>query len=126
MKKAAQSSPPQPFSLRVVNRVLRLPRLSRIILAVLFALAVTLAVTPIIDGIYLNSFFDESTRVAPSLVSTALGIVFYFIGWRLIVGYAGEEPSARPAVFFYVIGGILLVILVVVLVVFGAITGSIQ
>ncbi len=124
MKKAAQ--PPQPLSLRLVNWVLRLPRFSRIVLAVLFALAVTLAATPIVDGIYLNSFFNESTRVAPSLVSTTFGIVFYFVGWRLIVGYAGEEPPPRPAVFFYVVGGVLLVLIVLILVVFGAITGSIQ
>jgi hypothetical protein len=124
MKNAAQ--PPQPFSLRLVNRVIGLPRLSRIALAVLFALAVTLAITPIVDSIYINSFFNESTRMAPALVSTLFGIAFYFLGWRLIIGFAGEQPQARPAVFFYIVFGALMVLLVLMLFIFGAITGSVQ
>src|SRR5579871_1753599 len=108
MKNAAQ--PPQPFSLRLVNRVIGLPRFTRIILAILFALALTLALTPIIDGVYMNSFYDDSTRMAPALVSTLFGIAFYFFGWRLIIGFAGEQPQARPIIFFYVVIGVLLVL----------------
>ncbi len=124
MKKAA--SPPQPESVRLTERILRLPRLTRIVLAAVFALALTLAVTPIIDGIYLSRWYDPSTSELPSLISTVLGVIFYVVGWRLIIGFAGETPATRTATFWYIVIGALACILVIFLVVIGAISGTME
>ena len=110
---------------RFVDWIIGLPRLTRIVLAAVFALALTLAITPLIDGIYIANFYDLNTLEAPALVSTALGVVFYLLGWRLIIGFAGDLPSASKAVLAYLSVGALACILVVILVVFGAISGTV-
>ena len=107
-----------------IERIIRLPRLTRIIMAAVFALALTLVITPIVDGIYLSNFYDPGTREAPALISTALGVVFYLLGWRLIIGFAGDVPPANRAVLWYLGVGVLACVLVVGLVVFGAISGT--
>ncbi len=86
----------------------------------------TLALTPLIDRIYLQYFFDFNTRVIPALISTAAGLLFYGVGWRLIIGYAGEQPSARPAILWYVSIGAAACVIVAVLVIIGAITGTME
>ena len=110
---------------RLVERIIRLPRLTRIILAAVFALALTLVITPLVDGFYIANFYDPSTREAPALFSTALGVVFYLLGWRLIIGFAGDVPPARRAVLGYLGVGIVACVLVVVLVILGAISGTV-
>ena len=121
MKQADRS---QPSPGRLVKWIVELPRLTRIVLALVFALAVTLAITPLVDAFYLDHFFDVNTRMAPSLVSTALGVAFYILGWRLMIGYVGENPPPRPALLWYFGVGAGCCLLVAILVVFGAITGS--
>ncbi|MFN8448430.1 MAG: hypothetical protein U0521_07525 [Anaerolineae bacterium] len=125
MKKAA-TTPQLSTSERVVERVIHLPRVTRIALAALFALALTLMITPLVDNFYMDHFFDPATRGLPAMISTALGLVFYVVGWRQIIGYAGEQPSARAAVFWYVAIGVSACALVVILVIFGAITGTME
>ncbi len=110
---------------RLIERIIHLPRLTRIVLAAVFALAVTLVISPIVDGIYLANFFDVNTREAPAFFSTALGVVFYLVGWRLIIGYAGAVLPAKKAVLWYLGVGILACVLVVVLVIYGAISGTV-
>jgi hypothetical protein len=124
MKKAATTEPP--VSARLVERIVHLPRLTRIGLAALFALALTLAITPIVDRIYMDRFYDPTTRGVPAMVSTALGLVFYVVGWRVIIGYVGETPPARRAVFWYAAVGVTACLLVLLLVVIGAITGTME
>lgn len=124
MKKAA--APPKPRSVRIVERVVQLPRAARIALAALFALALTLVITPLVDNLYVERFYDPATVGLPALVSTALGIVFYLVGWRQIIGYAGETPAARSSVFWYVVVGAAACALVIILVVFGAISGTME
>jgi hypothetical protein len=110
---------------RFVNWIIQLPRLTRIALAAVFALALTLVITPLVDEFYIANFYDVETREAPALFSTALGVVFYLLGWRLIIGFAGEAPAANRAVAWYLGVGALACALVVILVVFGAISGTI-
>jgi hypothetical protein len=111
---------------RLAVRIVSLSRLSRILLAALFALAITLMITPVVDGIYLNNFFSSDTRMIPALVSTALGLGYYGVGWRLIVGYVGEKPIPRPAVLWYFGMGAAACIIVLALVFIGAVTGSME
>ncbi len=110
---------------RFVDWIIGLPRLTRIVLAAVFALALTLAITPLVDGIYVANFYDVNTREAPALLSTSLGVIFYLLGWRLIIGFAGDTPVASKGVLAYLSVGALACILVVILVVFGAISGTV-
>lgn len=105
---------------RLVTRLGRLPRLARIGFAVLFAVATTLLLTPLIDGIYVQNFFDFNTRMVPSIVSTAIGIIVYFVGWVVLVGYAGETMRARRAVFWYFFYGTLVIVAILLLLITGA------
>src|SRR5215468_7605950 len=104
---------------RLIERVTHWPRLTRIILAAVFALAITLVITPVVDDIYIANFYDLSTREVPALFSTALGVVFYFVGWRLIIGFAGEIRPATKAVLWYLGVGTAACVLAIVLVVIG-------
>ncbi len=122
----SQPAQTRPAAERLIERIVRLSRLMRTVLAVLFALALTLALTPLIDRIYLAYFFDLNTRVIPALISTAAGLIFYGVGWRLIIGYVGEQPTARPAILWYVSIGAAACVIVVVLLVIGAITGTME
>lgn len=105
---------------RLVIRLIRLPRIARIAFAVLFAVATTLLLTPLIDGIYVQRFFDFNTRMLPAIVATVIGIAVYFVGWVVYVGYVGESVRARRAVFWYFFYGTLVMIAIVLLLITGA------
>jgi hypothetical protein len=97
------------------EQALALPRIWRIALVSLFALAVTLAVTPIVDNFYVNNFFSMDTRLLPSLFSVGLGIVTYAVGWRLLIGMVGDAPQPRKATLWYLTFGIVMLVLVLIL-----------
>ncbi len=115
----AHASPPPTRLARLSSRVGELPRIVRILLVALFALAVTLAVSPLSDLIYDRYFFSMETRIAPALATAVIGLVMYLFGWWLMVGTVGERPAARPAVVWYFGVGVLAVVIVGYLVVSG-------
>lgn len=125
MKKAA-APVPVPAADRLINRVVHLPRLTRITLAALFALAVTLAITPVIDRIYVDNFYNVDTRMFPAVASTVLGLAYYLLGWRLIIGFVGETPPPRRAILWYFSVGAAACVVVLILVVVGAISGTLE
>jgi hypothetical protein len=104
---------------RFGNQVSQLPRLIRILLVALFALAVTLALSPLVDLIYDHYFFSMETRIAPALVTATFGLMMYVLGWWLIVGTVGERPAARAAMVWYFGIGVLAVVVVVYLIATG-------
>jgi len=104
--------------------LLGLPRIGRIGVAALFALVVTLAVSPIIDTIYLRYLYTPESVLAPALVSTGFGLAMYFVGWQLIIGTVGEIPPARMVVLWYVGVGVLAFVLVVVWLITGFASGN--
>lgn len=106
-----QLAPAPTFS----EQALALPRIWRIALVSLFALAVTLAVTPIVDNFYVDNFFSMDTRLLPSLFSVGLGFVVYAVGWRLLIGMVGDAPQPRKATTWYLIFGIAMLALVLIL-----------
>lgn len=108
----------------LLQRVVALPRWVRITLALVFAVSLTLLVTPVVDYLYLSQFYSEGTLILPSLLSTAAGVVLYFIGWRLMVGFAGETPKPGMALFWYFVAGIVILLVALVLVVNGALSGT--
>ncbi|MFW5691947.1 MAG: hypothetical protein ACOCX3_01205 [Chloroflexota bacterium] len=91
----------------LVRSVLKLPRITRLVIAGVLALAVTLALSPIIDEIYLRFFFDESTRGLPGLLAAAFGVTMYIIGWFAIVGTSGEAAQERQIAAYYLVVGLL-------------------
>lgn len=101
------------------NRVIQLPRLVRILLAALFALAVTLAFSPLVDLIYDRYFFSANTLIVPALVTATLGLIMYMVGWWLMVGTIGEQPASRAALAWYLGIGVLAVVVVVYLIASG-------
>lgn len=104
---------------RLVNSILSLPRITRILVVGIFALAATLAVSPLVDFIYDRYFFARDTVMAPALVTTVLGLTMYLIGWWLVVGTVGEKPDVRRMVLWYFGLGFAAVITVAVLIAVG-------
>ena len=99
--------------------IVRWPRLVRILIVALFALAVTLALSPLVDYLYDRFFFSMETRMVPSLVSASFGLLMYLVGWMLMVGTVGEEPEARVALLWYIGTGVAAMLVVGILVVRG-------
>jgi hypothetical protein len=114
-KKSRLSAYNQPLWLDIINRLLKLPRFVRIIIAGIFALATTLALSPLVDYIYLSYLFTEESRLLPSLVSAGAGLGMYLVGWWLLVGGVDQVPPARRVLLLYVMVGVLIVCLVIVL-----------
>jgi hypothetical protein len=93
-------------------------------MAAVFALAVTFALSPVVDAVYLRYFYNDATTLVPSLVSTGAGLVMYVLGWFLIVGTVDEDIPARVAILWYGGLGLLAVSLVLIMLVIGWITGN--
>jgi hypothetical protein len=101
------------------GKIAALPRLARMLLVALFALAVTLAVSPLVDLIYDRYFFSVDTVLVPALISAGFGLLMYLLGWWLMVGTVGEPLAARPALVWYVGMGFAAVGVVLYLIVIG-------
>jgi hypothetical protein len=113
-----------PRYVRLINQLLSVPRMGRIALSMVFALAVTLALNPIIDSIYLRYLYTPETTLAPAFVAVGFGLVMYFVGWQLFIGLPGETPPARLVILWYVGVGALAILLVVIWLVTGFASGS--
>lgn len=111
---------------RVTQRIVGLPRGVRIVLVVLFAVALTLLVTPLAYSILRVDFFAATSEeiFAPTLIAMVSGVVLYIVGWRLLVGFAGERPAPSTALLVYFVAGVAVCVLALVLVVIGAVTGT--
>lgn len=113
-----------PYATFLVRKILDTSRLLRIVIISIFGIAVTAAVFPLIDAIYLTHFFDENTRILPSFVSVGIGIIMYGFGWWLLVGIRGEKRPERIAVLLYVLVGILVILFVFILLINGYSTAT--
>ncbi len=112
-----------PVHEQFANKLLSLPRGGRIGICILFALAVTLALSPIVDTI-LQYRYTLETSTAPMLVAAAFGLAMYFVGWQLVIGIPGETPPARLLILWYVGVGVLALILVIVWLITGVASGN--
>lgn len=109
---------------QIVAAVFAQPRMVRIVVVALFALAVTLVMSPIVDGVYLRYFFSRATRIVPSLVSAAFGSLMYLLGWWLLVGVEVDEVHSRWLVLWYLSLGLLALLLTIILSIIGYIIGT--
>jgi hypothetical protein len=117
-------SDPHRLHEQLVDSLVSLPRLARIGLAIVFTLAVTLALSPIVDSIYLRYLYTPETVLAPALVSVAFGLAMYLVGWHVLVGMSGETPPARLVILWYVGIGALAVLLVTLWLITGVASGN--
>jgi hypothetical protein len=108
-----------PLTGRLTDRLVMTPRLLRMLLVGIFALAVTLSLSPLVDLIYSEYFFSMDTVIVPSLVSAGFGLIMYALGWWLLVGTVGERPIARIALLWYCGTGVLALLVVIFLIVRG-------
>lgn len=99
--------------------VVELPRFARIVLCAVFALAVTVLLTPLVDQVYLENFFQPDTVMLPALLSAAVGIAVYAIGWRVFVGYVGERPRYTRALLIYFAFGVFVTVFALTLFILG-------
>lgn len=107
-----------PFWERITVDLLEMPRPARLFVSAFFALAVTLALSPFIDAVYLDYFFDERTVIVPALVAGAFGLVMYIAGYLLIIGWQGEDMKPRRAVMWYVRVGLLAIFVTILWIIY--------
>ena len=103
----------------LIQGLVQLPRLIRIIIAVFFAGMMTLAVSPLVDHIYLRYFFSIETRILPAFVTVAIASIMYIAGWRIYIGTVNTVPSAKNRILWYFGMGISVTIIVIVLFIQG-------
>lgn len=108
----------------LISSILDLPRYIRLLIVVVFTLASTLAVFSVVDDIYIRFFFSEDTIIVPSLITAAIGLTMYVVGWFAMVGTVGEKPEPTPLVRIYLGFGILALILLMVWLIRLIILGS--
>jgi hypothetical protein len=95
-----------------VQGLLNFPRITRMIITAVFALSVTLALSPVVDRLYEQYFYSEDTLMLPAIISAVLGVLMYVVGWFAIVGVAGEKIMPSKAVVIYLISGLIAIVLV--------------
>jgi hypothetical protein len=106
----------------MVIRLLNLPRVVRILIVGVFALAVTLIVALV--AFYESIFYSDTLQFILYVVATVLGLVMYVIGWYLIVGTVDTTPPVRQAVWWYVVLGTLAIVLIILSVIQAATIGA--
>ena len=104
----------------LAQRLVRLPRLIRLIVAVFFTAMLTLAVSPLVDHIYIRFFFTAETVMIPALVTVAIASIMYIVGWRIYIGTVNTVPPAGNRILLYFVIGIFATISVIVLLIQGA------
>jgi hypothetical protein len=100
-KQRSEPQPGIPSHQRLAEYILGLARLPRILIVVTLALFATLALSPIVDEIYIRFFFSMETRAIPYLISMTFGLLMYLVGWQLIVGTVGERLEYRKIMIWY-------------------------
>lgn len=111
---------------RIITFLTGLPRIIRIFIAGVFALAVTTSLSPVVDEIYLRYLFTPETTLIPSLVSGGLGLAMYVVGWWLYIGSVQEKPHAQNAILWYFVMGLSAVLIVFIWIFTGFRAGNIS
>ncbi len=99
---------------RLTERILRLPRLARIVIAALFAFAAVI----VVDRIFAPTYYSDAATTS-SVISVIVGMVVYSFGWWALIGFSGEERQPSPIIGLYVLLSILLLLITLALVLGG-------
>lgn len=103
----------------LTQRLVQLPRVIRLVISVFFAAMVTLAVSPLVDHIYLRFFFTEETVMIPALVTVAIASATYIWSWWVFIGTVNSVPSASNYILLYFGVGVVATIIVIALLIQG-------
>lgn len=110
MNKRDYSVDKNSFVVRGIVRLLVLPRLLRIVLVGLFALAVTFVVALLLY--YQSIFYNPDLQIVFYIIAAVLGLLMYLAGWQLIVGTVGETPPMQRSVVWYLGVGLLAILMI--------------
>lgn len=102
-KRAKNAKNTQSSWLNKADSLLKLPRIIRILFVGFISLMFALLIFPIADTIYFNYFFSPDTRMASAYVIAGIGLISYLVGWRIMVGGAGEELRASKLILGYLV-----------------------
>jgi hypothetical protein len=105
MPKQTQPSARPTFWEQITN----MNRLLRLLVVAIFAISTTLAVSPLVDSIYLQYFFTPETRILPSLIAMGAGLIMYAFGWLYLVGSSGQPILISRGLKWYVYIGLLMI-----------------
>lgn len=100
-----------PLTTQTMLWLLHLPRLARILITGILALAVTLVLSLVI--FYQSLFYSSGLQLALMIFAAVMGLAMYLAGWQLIVGTVGQTPPARLAIIWYLGIGCLSIFLIV-------------
>lgn len=110
-------------------RLNRLSRMGRVVLSVLITLELVVLISLVIDKLLIDQVIEgDVDPMTPALIEAAIGIVFYVIGWALLVGFDSDAQkpwqASTPTVLYVAAGGVGLVLLII-LALFGLAFGYI-
>lgn len=94
------------------EQITNMNRLLRLLFVAIIAIITTLAVSPTIDAIYLQSFFTPETRLLPSLLAMGAGVTMYIVGWFYLVGSAGQLMTITRGLKWYIYISLLMILIV--------------
>ena len=107
------------------ERINRMPRITRIVLALGITLELTVLLSVVIDRTLIDQVVEGSVDpMVPALIAAGLGLVFYGVGWWAMVGFELNQPwrAGTPAVLF-VAAGVAGLALIIVLALSGLVFG---
>ncbi len=96
------------------EQITHMNRLLRLLLVAIIAIITTLAVSPLIDAIYLQFFFTPETRILPSLLAMGVGVTMYMVGWIYLVGSVGEDVPITRGLKGYIYMSLFMLVIVLV------------
>lgn len=105
----------------IARPVLQLNRIARIAVVTLSTLILAMVVMPLIDLVYLTHFYDRATTYVPAWVIAIVAVIWYGVGWIVIVGSSGRSPTPRPITAVYLLAAGAMLIVMLILVVSGAV-----
>lgn len=94
------------------EQITSMNRLLRLLLVAIVAVITTLAISPLIDAVYLQFFFTPETRIVPSLLAMGIGVAMYIMGWLYLVGSAGQVMTITRGLKWYIYISFLMIIIV--------------
>ncbi|PJF29426.1 MAG: hypothetical protein CUN52_08440 [Phototrophicales bacterium] len=94
------------------EQITSMNRLLRLFVVTIFAISTTLAISPLIDSIYLQYFFSPETRIIPSLIAMIGGVCMYIVGWIYLVGSARQIILVTRGLKWYMYIGIGTIIII--------------
>ena len=108
---------------RLAGWLLNRPRLIRILIAGLFAIAIVL----LLDRLFAPSYYTDS-RLFTFALSVVAGVLWYGVGWAALIGFSGDadQPPHTARLDLYTLISVVVLVITIILTVADAISGSLE